>query len=80
MEEERFKRYNFDDDIERAAIVKADSNYCENCGHRQILYGKDRYICQYCGHMVFRNDKVKFKYRLKEAMKKEKRKNGKDID
>lgn len=82
MEQESlFKRYSFEDDVERAIIEKADSNYCENCGHRQPLKGRDKHICHHCGHMVFRNDKVKFKYRFNEARIKEKRKsNGKNND
>ena len=75
MGKEEFKKYNFKDDVERALITRADSNYCEKCGHRQLLHGKNKEICGYCGTLVFRNDKVKFEYRLKEARAREKRKN-----
>ncbi len=83
MQIKRIRTYwenDFEDDKEKAKIVQADSSYCENCGHRQWLYGKEKYICQFCGVMVFKNDKVKFEHRLKEAIKKEKRKDGKDIN
>lgn len=81
MEKDDYKLYVFRDDVERAIITKADSNYCENCGHRQLLHGKEKNICHHCGHMVFRNEKVKFKYRLNEARIREKRKNnGKNND
>jgi ribosomal protein S27AE len=72
--------WGFEEDIEKAKIVRENSNYCEKCGHRQMLNGKDKEICTHCGTMVFRNEKVKFDYRLKEALIKEKRKNGKDIN
>lgn len=73
--------YGFQEDIEKAKITRADSNYCENCGHRQLLKGQDKYICRNCGHMVFRNEKVKFLYRLNEARAKEKRNtNGQSND
>ena len=76
-----FKFYGYDDDEKKVKIAKDDSAYCENCGHTQRLWGEEKYICRYCGTMVFRNDKVKFKYRLKEKMIRERRKeNGKDND
>ena len=61
------------DDEEKAKIVKADSAYCENCGHRQWLWGEDKIICTHCGTLVFRNDKIRFKHRLKEKMAKQRR-------
>ncbi len=75
-----FWNWGFEEDKEKAKVVRANSNYCERCGHRQSLNGKDKEICTYCGTMVFRNNKVKFEYRLKEAREKEKRKNGKDTN
>jgi tRNA(Ile2) C34 agmatinyltransferase TiaS len=76
----KFNDYGFEADVTRAKIVMADSAYCENCGHRQYLKGQDKYICKYCGTMVFRNDKVKFKHRLKEEMIRKRKENGTNND
>ena len=41
------------------------------CGHSVIFPNKeDRIICGWCGHYVYKNDKAKFKYKLKEEMNK----------
>jgi tRNA(Ile2) C34 agmatinyltransferase TiaS len=71
----------FSEDETKVKIVRADSAYCEKCGHRQLLWGEEKYICKNCGTMVFRNDKIRFKYRLREKLIRKRRKqNGKDND
>lgn len=43
------------------------------CGHSVIFPNKeDRIICSWCGHYVYKNDKAKFKYKLKEEINKNK--------
>lgn len=42
---------------------------CPHCGHTQMLY-KDKRICTYCGHWVYRNKKIEFKEKLISLMKK----------
>lgn len=68
--EHRFKTYKYlikEQDRLRDHTVKC------KCGH-SILFGrKDRVICNYCGHYVYRNDKVKFKYKLREITKNERK-------
>lgn len=42
---------------------------CPNCQHRIHFYAyehKERQLCRYCGHYVFKDYKEEFKYRLKE--------------
>lgn len=42
---------------------------CE-CGHRVvILPHKEKEICNWCKHYVFKNKKDEFKYRTKEMMR-----------
>ncbi len=52
----RFRRYT------------AESIKCKNCGH-SILFEGNRKICTYCGHWVYKNDKVEFEYNLKKILK-----------
>lgn len=45
-----------------------NSKHCEFCGHTITFYffEKDRKVCKYCGRFNYRNDFVKFKYKLEE--------------
>jgi tRNA(Ile2) C34 agmatinyltransferase TiaS len=63
-------------DIDQAKVAKADSAYCENCGHRQMLWGDEKFICRHCGTMVFKDEKTRFKYRLNERLIRERRKDN----
>ena len=46
-----------------------------SCGHSVIIPSrKDRTICSWCGNYVFRNKQDEFRYRFKENLLKEKRK------
>ena len=42
--------------------------HCEYCGHTISFYffEKDRKCCDHCGKYNYRNDFIKFKYKLKE--------------
>lgn len=71
-----FARIQFKADVDQAKVVKADSAYCEVCGHRQMLWGEEKCICRHCGTMVFKDDKTKFKYRLNERIIRERKKDN----
>lgn len=45
-----------------------NKKYCEYCGHTLTFYAfeKDRKVCSFCGYFNYRNDFIKFKYKLKE--------------
>lgn len=50
-------------------IFKEQANhkkYCEFCGHTLTFYAfeKDRKCCSFCGNFNYRNEFIKFKYRL----------------
>lgn len=42
---------------------------CQNCGNKRIIIPKkDRGICPYCGHLVFKTPLEWFSYYLKRAI------------
>lgn len=44
---------------------------CKVCGRKVFIHRlKDYAVCDYCGHNVFKNDKLEFQYRMKQALKK----------
>lgn len=52
-------------------ILKEQAKYkkhCTNCGHTMtfFIYEKDRKCCSYCGTFNYKNDLIKFKYKLME--------------
>ncbi len=40
------------------------------CGHTVFLNTHERLICTFCGHWVYKNDKIEFKYKMLENIKK----------
>lgn len=45
--------------------------YCK-CGHSMIFYPiekKDRKLCEWCGHYVYKDKRIEFKYRLNKLLK-----------
>lgn len=52
-----------------------------SCGHTKTIVDADRTICSHCGHWIYKNKQVEFKYKIKEEMRKtndnRKAKNGK---
>lgn len=41
-----------------------------NCSHSVLFTGKkDRLLCNHCGHYVYRDEKAKLKYKMKELLK-----------
>lgn len=56
-------------------MIDALSEYkvkCENCGHIVILITRKKCICNWCGHMIYRNNEERFKDKLKEALSRKK--------
>lgn len=39
------------------------------CGH-SILMREERLLCYHCGHYVYRNEKAKMKYKIRELLRK----------
>lgn len=59
------KRKKYDISDEAFTIYTNEKSKCE-CGHTQFLEGKDRDICKWCGKWIYKNNKTKFKYKIKE--------------
>lgn len=53
------------------SIVR-DRILCPNCGHSVLFSRKDKAICSWCKHYVFKDKKTEFEYRLKESINKQK--------
>ena len=52
-------------------VLNEQSKYkkhCANCGHTLSFYSyeKDRKCCNFCGTFNYKNDLIKFKYKLRE--------------
>lgn len=41
---------------------------CSYCGHTTYDMIEDREICSWCNHWIYKNKKVEFRYKLKEAI------------
>lgn len=41
------------------------------CGHIMVLVGKDRKMCRWCGHWVYKSPQIEFRYKLTDKLKKE---------
>lgn len=52
---------------------------CE-CSHTTLfpIFGPDVKICSYCGHKVYRNEKVEFKENLLKVIKEKENEDAKD--
>lgn len=41
---------------------------CE-CSHTMVMINVDRMICSWCGYWVYKDDKAKFKYKMRKELK-----------
>ena len=60
----------FSDDINYFKRIAKSKRVCKNCGHTAYNFKEDRIICSYCGKWIYKNDKIEFRYRMKEGLKK----------
>lgn len=55
-------------DTKRFKTLADIRRHCENCGHSVTIPTYiDKTICDWCGSYVFRNEQIKFKFRLEQA-------------
>lgn len=52
------------------AIITEAKKKCKYCGHTMLLGNSEKKICTNCGHYVFKNSKVEFHYKMKQAFRK----------
>lgn len=45
--------------------------FCK-CGRRQFISKADRTICSWCGNWIYKDEKTKFKYEMRERLCKQK--------
>lgn len=43
---------------------------CEHCGHTIVMVDAERTICSHCGYWVYKDEKTKFKFKMKEELRK----------
>ena len=42
---------------------------CKNCGRKMLITrGKEKVICDHCGHLVYKNEEAEFKDKLKKEI------------
>lgn len=63
---------NYKNDTKLMNMYTEITVYCSTCGHPMLFpaFGSDRKVCKWCGHYVYRNEKTKFQYKVKEEIKK----------
>lgn len=63
------KRYNLNQKLDD--MYSQYSIHCKNCGHTIYFLPfekKEKKICSWCQHVVYANDNIEFKDRLKKLM------------
>lgn len=53
-----------EDDMDKVERSKAQNRVQCRCGAKTTIAEAERKICYRCGHWVYRDDKVKFKYEM----------------
>lgn len=42
---------------------------CKNCGRKMLITrGKEKVICDHCGHLIYKNEEAEFKDKLKKRL------------
>lgn len=52
------------------AIITEVKKKCKHCGHTLLLGNSEKKICNHCGYYVYRNNKIEFQDRLRQALRK----------
>ena len=68
MENKWISRYQLEKEIKRGMVYTRNSIKCANCGHTMLFARKNKAVCTWCGHYVFKDKKEEFEYRLKELL------------
>ena len=65
MENKWVSRKQLEKDIEKGIFITKNSVKCKHCGHSMLIGRKEKIICNWCGHYVFKDDKKEFMYRMR---------------
>lgn len=52
------------------AIISEAKKKCKHCGHTLLLGNSEKKICNHCGYYVYRNSKIEFHDKMKQALRK----------
>ena len=57
-------------EINRYSSVISDLKIqCKNCGRKMLITrGKEKVICDHCGHLIYENEQSEFKDKLKKEI------------
>ena len=59
---------NFKEETKLLDEMMKARTICPRCGHSILLLKRERDICNICNHWVYKNEKVEFKYKIRERM------------
>ena len=66
---DRNKNYLTNKEIIKQQQVSADNTVKCKCGHSVVITNRfGRVLCNWCGQWVYRDSKIKFKYKLMEEL------------
>lgn len=51
-------------DSKRISYYTRNSVKCKHCGHTVFMPSEKYKICSWCGHYVFKNEKIEFNFRM----------------
>lgn len=63
---------NFKKDRKLQEAYTDNTVKCKNCGHSIVFLffeQKEKKICNWCGHVVYANNKIEFKEKLKKQLR-----------
>lgn len=64
-----YSKYLFTLEVKASKQYENYKYYCK-CGHSVIISPrKNKVLCNWCGHWVFKSEREEFKYRIGELMK-----------
>ena len=55
----------YNEDTKRFKEITDNKKKCKHCGHTQLIGLKDRGICTWCKHYIYKDDKTEFMYKIK---------------
>lgn len=59
-------RVKLENDIKKGIYYAKNSTKCSYCGHSMLIGRKDKIICSWCKHWIFKDKKQEFLYRMGE--------------
>ena len=65
MKNKGISRKQLQEDIKKGIFYAKNSIQCANCGHKMLLGRKNKRVCTWCGHYIFKDKREEFEYRLR---------------